>query len=422
MIDQRSLIVGYDLNNTASQICYFNPKTYEPESICVTSDKTKYLIPTVLGVKEKTKEWVYGEEACLMNERGEGVLIDNLLNKLKTGKETLIYGVPFRPVALLEKFFRKSLQLLKIYFPSNSILKLVVTVKNPDEQLMSGIYEALAGLGIGRDRALVQSHSQSYQYYALNQKKELWLNDVGLFDFDEEGLIYQQITIDRRVKPNTVGITEKNFQDILNPKILEELIEKDKAEYLFSNLANEVLYKQIISTLYITGSGFAGDWADNVLKELCIGRRVFKGQNLYVKGACYAARELAGEGRLKSFLLLGSEMITSTFYLNGFYGGKPAEVILARAGTCWYDAKDKVDFILDDINVLTIFRQDLLKHETQTYQVPLEGLPVRPNKTTRIEVKIEFLNKNTAVITVKDKGFGKFYPSSERQWEKKITF
>lgn len=422
MVEQRSLIVGFDLTNVASQICYFNSKTYEPESICIDSDKTKYLIPTVLGVKEKNKEWVYGEEAWRVHQMGEGILIDGLIEKLKNKEETLIYGVPFKPVALLEKFFRKSLQLLKIYFPTNSILKLVVTVKDPKEELMAGIYEALDGIGIGKDRALVQSHSQSYQYYALYQKKELWLNDVGLFDFDEEGLFYQQITIDRRVRPNTVAITEKGFQDILNHQVLDKLIETEKAEYLFSNLAQKVLHKQIVSTLYITGSGFEGNWADNVLKELCIGRRVFKGQNLYAKGACYTARELTGERRLEGFLLLGSDMITSTFYLNGYYDTKPVEIVLAKAATCWYDAEEKVEFILDDIEVLSIYRKDLLKHMTETYQLPLEGLPARPNKTTRVEVKIKFLNKNTAVITVKDKGFGTFFPSSGCVWEKEISF
>lgn len=422
MVEQRSLIVGFDLCEAASQICCYNPKTYEPESICVTSDKTKYLIPTVLGVKEKTKEWVYGEEAYLVQEAGSGVLIDGLLTKIRAGEDTQIYGVPFKPAALLEKFFRKSLQLLKLYFPANSILKLVVTVKEPDEKLMADIYEALGNMGIGKDRALVQSHSQSYQYYALYQKKELWMNDVGLFDFDENGLSYQQITIDRRTKPQTVGISEKGFQDILNLQVLKDMKEKEKAEYLFSNLAKKVLHKQIVSTVYITGIGFEGAWSDNVLKELCIGRRVFKGQNLYAKGACYTARELTGEGRLEDFLLLGSEMITSTFCLNGYYDAKPAEAVLMKAATPWYGAEEKLDLILDDTKEIAITRKDILKHETEIYKLPLEGLPFRPNKTTRVEIRIKFLGKNTAVISVKDKGFGNFFPSSNRIWEKEISF
>ncbi len=422
MSEQRSLVVGFDLCEHDSQICCYNPRTFEPESICVTSDKTKYLIPTALGVKEKSKEWVYGEEAYNCKEAGTGVCIDGLLSKIRNGEDTEIYGVPFKPVALLEKYFRKCLQLLKIYFPMDSILKLVVTVKEQNESIKEGIYQALNNLGIGKDRSWVQSHSQSYQYYALSQKKELWLNDIGLFDFDEHGLVYQQITIDRKTEPSVVGILEKDFQEILNYQIIRETKDNEKLEYLFGNLARKVLHKQIVSTIYITGKGFEGTWADSVLKELCIGRRVFKGQNLYAKGACYAARELSGERKLDGFLLLGSEMISSTFFISGYYNAKIAEAVLAKAGTPWYEADGKLDLILDGINEIAIYRKDLLKHETVTYSLPMRGLPNRPVKTTRVEVRIRFLNKNTAVISVKDKGFGNFYPSSNRIWEKEVSY
>ncbi len=422
MSEQRSLIVGFELCEHYSQICCYNPRTFEPESICVTSDKTKYLIPTVLGVKEKTKEWVYGEEAYDCKEAGTGVLIDALLSKIKNGEDTEIYGVSFKPVALLEKYLRKCLQLLKIYFPSNSILKLVVTIKEQSESLREGIYQALNNMGIGKDRARVQNHSQSYQYYALYQSRELWMNDIGLFDFDEAGLIYQQITIDRKTQPYLVGILEKNFQDTLNYQSFKEAADGEKLEYLFGNLARQVLHKQIVSTIYVTGRGFEGTWADEVLKELCIGRRVFKGQNLYAKGACYAAKELSGEHKLDGFLLLESEMITSAFFIQGYHDAKTAKAVLARAGTPWYEAEEKLDIILDEINEITIYRKDFLKHETVTYSLNLEGMPGRPGKTTRIEVRIRFLNKNKAVISVKDKGFGNFYPSTNRIWEREISF
>lgn len=422
MSEQKSLIVGFDLCDRDSQLCCYNPKTFEAESICVTSDKTKYLIPTALGVKEKNKEWIYGEEAYLADKAGTGVLVDGLLSKLLTGEDTEIYGVPFKPVALLEKYFRKCLQLLKIYFPSNSILKLAVTVKESEGAVKEGIYQALNNMGIGKDRAVVLSHSQCYQYYALYQSKELWLNDIGLFDFDEEGLNYQQITIDRKTKPYVVGILKKELNDIINYQSLEEIQDKERQEYLFSNLAKKVLYKQVVSTIYVTGKGFEGTWADAVLKELCIGRRVFKGQNLYAKGACYAARELSGEQKLEDFLLLDGDMITSTFYINGYYDNKPAIATLAKVSSPWYDLEEKLDLILDDSNEINIYRKDILKHETQTYSLMLEGLPKRPNKTTRVEIRIRFLNRNTAVITVKDKGFGNFFPSTNRIWEMEITF
>lgn len=421
MSEQRSLLVGLDLSGDYSQICCYNQKTLEPESICASSDKTKYLIPSVLGVKNTTKDWVFGEEALALHEAGKGVIICDLLNKVRNREETEIFGVFFEGIPLLEKFLRKCLQLLKIYYPTNSILKLVVTIQDLSEELKEGVYKALSNLGIEKDRAFVQNHTTSYQYYALSQSKELWINDIGLFDFDEKGLIYKQISINRKTQPYMVSIEEKDFSDILNYKILEEIEDTDKLEYTFRNLAKNVLYKQVVTTLYFTGKGFDGNQTDHVLKELCAGRRVFKGQNLYSKGACYRAMDLAGERKLGDFLFLGSDMITVYFYISAIYNAKPAEVVLAKPGTLWNEIDEKIDFILDDSNEITLYVKNIENGEVKTCLIPLEGLPKRPNKTTRIQVRLRFINKWAAVITVKDKGFGSFYPSSNRVWEKEIS-
>ena len=420
MGELKNLLVGFDLCNDFSQISCFSYKTYEPESICPTSDKNKYIIPTVLGVKAGSKEWVYGEEALALSEGETGVLIKDLVKRAEKGEETEIYGVQFTPVLLLEKFFRKSLQLLKIYYPGNSILKLVVTLRELNESLRETVYAALENLGIGKDRAFIQNHAQSYQYYALSQPRELWINDVVLFEYDEEGLIYQQITINRKVKPYLVGIQKKDMSEVMKLETLDELGDTDKLAFMFGGLARKALHKQIVSTIYITGKGFDRSWADPVLKELCVGRRVFKGQNLFTKGACYAAKELSGERKLEEFLILDGDMITGSFYIEGYYDAKTAEAVMARAATPWYEIDEKMDLLLDDTNQVILYYKDLLKHEITEFSICLEGLPNRPNKTTRVEVRLKFYGKSAAVLTVKDKGFGNFFPSTNRIWEKEI--
>lgn len=421
MGETKNLLVGFDLCNDYSQISCFSYKTYEPESICLTSDQSKYVIPTSLGVKEGSKEWVFGEEAWALKEVEGGVLIADLVKKAETGEETEIYGVYFTPVLLLEKFFRKSLQLLKIYYPGNSIVKLVVTLKELNEGLRETVYAALKNLGIDKDRAFIQNHSQSYQYFALSQSKELWINDVGMFEYDEDGLTYHQITINRKTKPYLVGIQKKDMSEVMQFETLAELEDREKLAYMFGDLARKALHKQIVSTVYVTGKGFDGNWADLVLKELCVGRRVFKGQNLFTKGACYAAKELSGDRKLEEFLFLDGDMITGSFYIKGYYDAKFAEAILARAATPWYEIDEKLDLILDDTSQVTLYYKDLLRHETKEYSLNLEGLPNRPNKTTRVEVRLKFYSKASAVLTVKDKGFGNFFPSTNRIWEKEIN-
>ena len=52
--------------------------------------------------------------------------------------------------------------------------------------------------------------------------------------------------------------------------------------------------------------------------------------------------------------------------------------------------------------------------------IPLEGLPKRPAKMTRLSISIEFFSEDEFVVQIKDMGFGSFYKSTNRIWEKRI--
>lgn len=418
MNDQRNLIVGFDFSKDYTQFCCLNLETMEPESVSIL--KNKYLIPSVLGVKSYSKNWIFGEEAISCHEKNTAVLIDDLIGKMENKVQTEVFGTVFQPEILLSKFFRKCLQTLKGYFPNNSILKIVITVKNLNDNLVNGIYTALKEIGIDRDRAFVHSHAESYQYYALSQSKELWASDVGLFDFDEEGLTYHQISINRFDHPYVVSLSEKDYSQTLQYEMLKQSTEPEKLEYTFQTVAADALHRQVISTIYATGIGFDGEWSDNALKQLCIGRRVFKGQNLYSKGACYAAKEMVGEQTLSDFIFLGKDKIMGTIYTQGYLNSDYQEIVLAKALTPWYEVDLHTDFILDGTEEVPIIVKNIKTKKITTYCMLLHDIPKRPSRTTRIEIRVKFYNQTTAVITVKDKGFGDFYPSSNRIWEETI--
>ena len=61
--------------------------------------------------------------------------------------------------------------------------------------------------------------------------------------------------------------------------------------------------------------------------------------------------------------------------------------------------------------------------EKMTTLIHLNDLPVRPKKTTRLRIELEFVNASCAKVTIKDLGFGELFPPSdmvykgELQWE-----
>lgn len=411
----RKLIVGYDLCEDFTQISCYSYKTFEPIPICQGEEEEYNPIPTALCVKKETKLWVYGDEAIACASNGEGVLVDQLLAKIKLGEEIEILGQKFNGILLLEKFIKKSLMLVKNYFPTEPITKIVVTIRGTEPILVAGIYEALASIGLEKDRAVVISHASAFIYYALSQDKALWMNDVGLFDFDEHSLSYYQISINRRIQPSIAGLKKKDFTDTLNYSMLKQ--KRANASYAFENIAKTVLYKQIITTIYFTGKGFEGGWANEAIKSLCAGRRVFIGQNLYTKGACYAAKELSGDKKLENYILLNDEMTTCAVWLRVYKDAKIKEERLAEAAIPWYEINRSIEVIPEGEAVIEVLLRNIMTKETVRERLIPDHFPSRPNRMTRLEINLTCTNNSTFNITVKDLGFGDSYPETGQVWE-----
>ena len=418
MIEDRKLMVGMDLCDDVTQLSCYRPEQEEIVSIgrLVGMDR-EYEFPTVLAYNKEKKEWFFGREALLEADKGHALLFHHMLEKIAEGKELQVEDVVLDPVDALVRFFVKLLSCTKEYYPNETILKLVITLQERNEALQKTIAAALKKIGIEEDRLVIQQHKQSYMYYALSQKKELWMNDIALFEFGRDGMFFSQIHIDRRTAPYIVGVKQKNLTDIISWDMMEH-DSSFRIDYAFMNLANTQLHKQMVTTIYVTGEGFQGEWADEALKQLCSGRRVFRGQNLFTKGACYAARELAGQGQMDDFLFLDEDMCYSNISMRVYKDAKNQELTLVKAGVPWDQIDVSIDIIPDAEEEIQLTIQNVIRRETKVHLLSLQGFADRPNKMTRFTVRIRFADVSHCIVTLKDNGFGEFYPSSNRIWER----
>ncbi|MCH5267607.1 MAG: hypothetical protein J1E62_04600 [Lachnospiraceae bacterium] len=417
MSDKNSLLVGIDLGDKVTQISCFDRKTYEamPVGLSVEGQEERlYEIPTAIKVMPEMGIW---RLLCQQGDGGREIIIDKLLRKIEHETFT-VSGQKFSAVDVMEHYMLKLLNILGEYFPDEKIERLVITVPQKLQNVTKCLQLVGKELGLFPDRMTIQNYRLSYMYYAVSQPKELWLNNVGLFSFDEESLMYSQINIDRRTLPWIVGVTERDLTDVFDYSMLQD--ENVDSSYAFINTAGMVLHKQMVTTLYMTGKGFDGAWANDALQELCNGRRVFRGQNIYTKGACFAARELAGEGKLEQCMFLDEEMISANISLRVYHEAKMQELVLAKAGSLWADVDVSVDVIPDNENEIQITTQDVIRHQTKAHMLSLNGFPGRENKTTRFTVRLRFADRETCVITLKDNGFGEISPTSNRIWERSI--
>lgn len=396
-VSGRTLLLGCDLGDTKTQLAVYNREQREPVLVGQTEENPDALLDTAIYLE------------------GQPPLVD-FLPRIRRGEEISVQGRHSNPVNVLAYYFRKLLSMTRQQYPSETIKQLVVTVEEQSPEYIQLIYDALAVLGIGRDRSLVISHKQSYLYYVLYQKKELWINDVGLFDYDGSRLKYFQMQVDRQRKPALVGVTEKDFSDAMEPDGGDE-----HRGALFENIAHGAIHKQILSALYMTGEGFEGEWADPVFRRLCVGRRLFRGRNLYVSGACYAARETGETARLSDYILLDDEMISSHISAVLYTDAKEQEVVFARAGTPWYQVDEEMDVIPDGETELELKAQNLFTREERRFILDLEPVSGKSARQCRLGVRIRFEDVRTCVVTIRDRGFGEMFPTSNRVWERTLV-
>lgn len=415
----RQLIIGFDLGVDTTQLSV-SADGREPESVSIVPNKSMYLIPTVLCVRNDTRDWIAGEEAIRLRNRDAGVYVDDILKKVEEGTQVDIFGTAYSGNTLLERFIRKVFGTVRQRYLNDEIKAVYVTVRKKTDVLEKAVKNAFVAAGVEESRIKVLSYMESFMHYAVSQKKELWSTDVALFDFDEEGLKYYQLSTNRKGLPLTVTANSKDLSDEISYHMLGGASES-RLITPFKNVCDKLLYRQIVSTLYFTGAGFDGSWADDVIKSLCLGRRVFKGQNLYSKGAAYAGM-LAEKENSDELLFLTENQIRYSVSIRMFKDNHIGEFRLVDAGSRWDKVKARTVGILDNTDEVffTIFHA--VRKETKHVVMNLKNITQRENKTTRVLVDVRFLDRDTAVLTIKDLGFGEFFENTYRIWEKVIQF
>lgn len=399
-MSDRKLYVGLDIRNDITQIAVLDPSRIEPDVLELGDEGAG--IPTEVAIP------------------GSGERIRDFMKKIHCQEAIYADGRESDPVNILAAFLRKTLSLTKKKYPRESIRGLVVTTEYRDFRLITTIYRALEKLGIYKDRAMVVDRRQSYIYYVLSQKRELWVNQVGMFDFGSDHLDYYQMDTDRSRRPAIVRVATKNYGDYAELFNGNEQSQEEKAS-IFEGMVQGAIHGHIITSLYMTGPGFADGFAEDVMKKLCVGRHLFIGDNLYVCGACYMAKEFGGAGTNKEFVYVSEDTISSNILIRAYADAKAQDVLLVRAGTVWYHIDYELDLIPDGDQELELCVQNVVTKERMMHMIPMEGIYGRTERKARVGIQIRFAGADRCIVTLRDKGFGEFFPSSYRIWEETIT-
>lgn len=419
--------VGYDLGNYVSQISYCSILAREPETVAVVAGSQQFNIPTALSKRQEVNQWFFGREAVKYHLDNQGIYLDRLVWRAKRGEMILVEQEEYHPIALLALFMKRSLSLLSLQVPLDKVEAMMITVDHLDYEMIEVLTETVKQMNIKHMKIFFQSHMESFFHYVIRQPKELWNHQVVTCDFTQEYLKTYRLEMNRYTTPIVSFIEKQQYEQIqrkieLTPDEDYGIQNKEQMDELFLKVCEDLVKGRIITTVYLVGEGFQADFAKKSLPFLCNTRRVFAGNNLYSKGACFALWDkLDLWENSKAYIFLGEDKLKANLGIEVMQKKEKLYVPLLDAGINWYDAKSEIEVMLDSGNTISLMATPLNGKNKREYIMTLDNLPTRPDKTTRLKITLDMKSEELAHVAVYDLGFGTIFPSSGLKWEEEFT-
>ena len=426
--NSKRFVLGYDLGEKVSQISFLASDSDLPETLSTLAGAELYNIPTVLCKRLEVNQWFYGKEALARIENEDGIRVDHLIEKARSGERINVDGTGYDPVSLLTLFVKRTLSLLSMEMSMDMVDAIVFTTGTMDSRMIEVLSEVTGALSLPVKNIYYQSYEDSLYHYMLYQPDELTGQGVLALDYHFKKLTVYDMRLNHRTSPVVVTIDKKVDSSLIldegrfsdNPEKKKE--EKEKLDLKFLEMAEELTDGRIVNSVFLLGDGFKEQWMQKSLEYFCRTRRVFQGNNLFSKGASIAAREkVTPSDRMKKYVLLDGDKLRSNVGLMVKKQGKEAYYALLDAGENWYDVGNSLDLILEQEPYIDLMITPLTGGEKSVRRIELEGLPIRPERTTRIRMKVRMKSADTILIYLEDMGFGELFESSHLTWDKEVS-
>lgn len=417
------LILGIELNEQYAQITYYHQSVREPMTLGTQADPEQYRLPTGLRQDASGKWQLFDGEPQPSGEEPDKCRICGVYGRVDRGERIEENGHVFEPEEILSIYLEQCMAGLKL-LTQNTSLQVMVTVRELNEERSSVITGAFERLGVDRKKIYVQDYLSSFYYYTVNQKKELWYQDVALLTYEEEAIVGYVLHIDRSTRPALAKadrIARQPMGEDVRAGRDEQEWKKEK-DRLFFELLKKVFERRTISVSYLMGDYFNKGWAQRSIQYLCYKRHAFQGMNLYSRGACYAAMERAGFIAGREILFGGRDMIEMNIGMEMRIRGKETFYPMVSAGINWYEAHHVCEFIPDNEREIRVISKPMAQGDSIVHMMRLQGLPLRPNRGTRLRMTVYFSAPSKCHIEVEDLGFGGFYKPSGMVWHREINF
>lgn len=412
------VVIGYDINEYYAQISYA-VEGAEPETLQFPTRREDGNIETALCKRTGVNQWFCGKEAVKKGVAGDGTLVEHLWKLLGEQETVMIEKQEFRIAALCNLFLGRTLgwaiqRLEEILGETVTIRAMVLTAEPWNDACRDMAQELTEGLLVPQERIFMQGHEESLFSFLVYQPQRLLGYETAVFDLTAEQLVTYRVEMNHKTRPIVTTMQKEYVEGMVRKKHYPSITEHDcrLAEFDLQMKAyfEEFTQGRIVTALYLIGEGFRGEWYPESLKLFCRNRKVFAGNNLYGKGACYSAAERVWRREeAENYLFLGKDMLRYNVGVSMWKDGQEEYVPLLDAGTNWYEARAEIEFMMEDADSIELLVTPIDGSGRYTESLSLPELPQRPWRSFRMSLVAEMQSDRGLFVCVRDEGFGQLY-------------
>lgn len=402
--------IGIDLDDYNAVISCYELNSKEPQTISTVAGSEVYQIPVLLAKKKGIGQWFIGEEALKLAIRQGEDAVGNLLDRALKQEMVFVEEEKYPAEELLALYLKKLLLMAGGLGAIRMPDKLVICLKELSREAMALFTGAAEKLGLRPEQLMLLDRKECFYYFVYHQAPDLTLHDVYLFDYRGEDISCCRLEKKQRTSPQLITLTEE----------IRRLSAAARDEN-FLKVLQDCFRGHIVSSAYLIGDGFDGDWLKLSVSFLCKGRRAFVGKNMYSKGACYAA-EVSEHPEEWAYVYLGENEMKVNVSLKVYNRGAMEFFTLINAGDNWYETVGECEVILSGTPEIDFWLQAPHSRTAKIEKLTLADLPERPDKTTRLRIMAKPLSDAKVQIQLKDLGFGELFPGSGKIWDYVMNF
>lgn len=421
--NENSVAVGLDIGRHYVQLSCMPFPSGEVQTISTRMGNEQYEIPLTLFLTQNVDEWKYGEAAAGCRDDETGIYVDELWMGVLSHRELVMENRTSSYEELMAVYLDKVLALVRQSGYAGRIETLVITAETMDQKTIRHLQTIRELLSVDVDNVYYIDYKESFYAYATSMKKELWNHEVFLFYYCDRNLRAYRLNVSQKRLPFQVRTEEMDYGTMEYSG--EELADSGQAgeemDARFLATLEELFARRVVSGVYLIGDGFMSGWMKQSLRFMCRGRRVFQGNNLFTKGACYAGAIYRGQ-RKPAGEYIGSQSLACDVRFGMIHKGENEYRYVAEKGEPWYRAGVMLECLYNEADCVELeLMFDNRQVPDRFVRLELEHFPKRPTGASRVRMTIYFTDAMTGKVIVEDLGLGEFYASSGMKWEKSFA-